>query len=188
MAGPMGPRLGLLPLCGLSSGVKHLAMTNPRTDSRHVSADAVVTAPAHVARARLTAALGRIGGGDGGGGPAGGIALAVGPRRHGAPTKLVNAELGDATERSSTYLQQLRWVPTGKVADWYPSLDGLVAITKVDENTSLLSIVARYVPPFGRAGAAIDRLAMARVADATVRVIADRLARAMSRGEQGDEQ
>ena len=155
-------------------------MTKPQSDARHVCADAVVAAPANVARTRLTAALGRIGTSDGDGGPAGGIVLAVGPRPRGAPTKTVIAELGGATEHASTYVQQLRWLPTGKVADWYPSLDGLVAITPIDDTASLLSIVARYVPPFGRAGAVVDRIAMARVAEATVRVIAARLARAIS--------
>jgi len=155
-------------------------MNELRTDGRHVCADSVVTTSAGVAHARLMRAFERLDAGDGAGGPAGGITLAVGPRRRGGPRKKVSAQIGDTSERSTTYVQQLRWAPTGKVADWYPTLDGVVAVTPVDANTCLLSIVARYTPPFGRAGAAVDRLAMARVADATVRVIADRLARAIS--------
>jgi len=155
-------------------------VTKLRADDRHVCADAVITTSATVARTRLLPALGRLGTGDGDGGPAGGITLAVGPRPHGAPTKLVTAQLGESDDIAASYVQQLRWVPTGKVADWYPSLEAVVAITPVDATTCLLSIVARYVPPFGRAGAAVDRLAMARVANATLRVIATRLAQALS--------
>jgi len=62
-------------------------------------------------------------------------------------------------------------------------MDGRIGITAVDATTCLLSFAADYVPPLGRLGERLDQYAMSRVAEATARVIADRLARTLSRPE-----
>ena len=110
------------------------------------------------------------------------VRLTVGPgrREHGI-TKQVAATLAAPQQHGSTYVFSLHWQPVGFGARAYPALDAKLAVTPVDESTSLLTIAADYVPPFGRLGATADRTAMSRVAEATVVALVHRLARDITR-------
>lgn len=97
------------------------------------------------------------------------VLLAAGPGRGShSVTKQVAATLTAPRRQGSTYVFELHWWPTGFGARAYPVLDAKVGVTAVDEITSLLSIVAAYVPPFGALGTVADRAAMFRIAEATV--------------------
>ena len=105
------------------------------------------------------------------------VLLSVGPGRssHGI-AKQVAAILTPPQHHGSTYVFDLHWWPVGFGARAYPILDAKVGVTAVDELTSLLSIVADYVPPLGTLGATADRAAMSRVAEATVTALIHRIA------------
>jgi hypothetical protein len=106
------------------------------------------------------------------------ILLRVGPSRaaHGI-TKQVAATLAPPEQRETTYVFTLRWRPVGLIAGAFPTLIAKLGVTTIDEITSLLSIVASYVPPLGALGSTADRAALSRVADATVAALLQRLAR-----------
>lgn len=109
------------------------------------------------------------------------IRLVVGPARN--PRRLskhVQARLLHPRHVGSTAIYGLQWQPIGVGAAAYPSLDADLAITPIDETSSLLSIVGRYEPPFGTVGAALDAAALSRVASATVTSVLHRLARAVA--------
>jgi hypothetical protein len=110
-----------------------------------------------------------------------GLRLVVGPsRRAHFPAKTVHATFAGPQHTGSTYVFELQWEPVGAGAAAYPTLDARVGITPVSATGSLLSIVARYHPPFGAVGAAADRAALSRVADATVTSVLHRLAHAIT--------
>ena len=105
------------------------------------------------------------------------VLLSAGPGRgHHGVTKQVAATLAAPREHGSTYIFELHWWPVGFAAQAYPTLDARLAVTAMDDITSLLSILAMYAPPFGALGAAADRAAMSRVAEATVTSLIHRLA------------
>lgn len=105
------------------------------------------------------------------------VLLSAGPgRRARGVTKQVAATLSAPRRQGSTAVFELRWWPVGFGAGAYPDLDAKLGVTPIDDMTSLLSIVATYIPPFGSLGTVADRAAMFRVAEATVSSLIHRLA------------
>lgn len=135
-----------------------------------IKADIVLPIPADRARDELAALFTAVDGGQS-------VLLSVGPSRsaHGI-AKQVAASLTRPLSRGSTYVFTLQWQPVGRAAKAYPALDARIGVTAIDELTSLLSILAAYVPPLGALGAAADRAGMGRVAEATVVALVHRLA------------
>jgi hypothetical protein len=70
----------------------------------------------------------------------------------------------------------LRWEATGAAGELFPVLDADLTLTPDVEGRSRLGLVGSYRPPLGRAGAAVDRAIMNRVALATVRSLLDNIA------------
>jgi hypothetical protein len=62
----------------------------------------------------------------------------------------------------------IRWLATGPAGRLFPALDANLELYPVGEAATEISLTGCYQPPFGRPGAAIDRLVMSRVAEATV--------------------
>lgn len=62
----------------------------------------------------------------------------------------------------------IRWEAIGATGQMFPTLDADVMVAPSGDGSSL-RLVGSYVPPFGRAGAAADRLVMHRVAVITLR-------------------
>jgi hypothetical protein len=57
----------------------------------------------------------------------------------------------------------------------FPSLDADLEIAELGHDRTQIAMSARYVPPFGALGRAIDRTVMSRVAEATLKDFLDRV-------------
>jgi hypothetical protein len=106
--------------------------------------------------------------------------LTVGPIRRGPLQKKVRLASGGAVTYGRSYLFPVRWEPTGALACCYPALEATLAVTTIDDTSSLLSLFGSYVPPARRLGAAADAAGMHRVAQLTAASVVDRLARAIA--------
>jgi hypothetical protein len=71
--------------------------------------------------------------------------------------------------RDDGYVIPIRWEAAGPAGELFPALDADVVLTGDGNAESAIRLVGSYVPPFGRAGAAVDRLVMHRVAVVTLR-------------------
>jgi hypothetical protein len=95
-------------------------------------------------------------------------------------SKLVRVRALEPVYRESVMTVSLRWEATGIAGDLYPVLDADVVLAREAENWSRLRLIGAYRPPFGRAGAALDRAIMGRVATATIRSLVEGLAAAIA--------
>jgi hypothetical protein len=89
-------------------------------------------------------------------------------------SKTVEIQSIPAYQRGSSTVVPLRWVATGPLGSAFPVLDANLELSAGDAGTELL-IVGSYRPPFGALGAALDRLMLHSVAQATVRRFATQL-------------
>lgn len=62
----------------------------------------------------------------------------------------------------------LSWEPINH-EDVYPVVTADLEIEPIDENRTMVSLLASYQPPLGRIGAVVDRVAMHRVAESALR-------------------
>ena len=72
------------------------------------------------------------------------------------------------------------WAASGP-AGVFPALDGDLDVADLEHGRCQLAISARYEPPLGAVGRAIDRALLARVAEATVKDFLDRLRDSIAR-------
>jgi hypothetical protein len=84
-------------------------------------------------------------------------------------SKLVRLQALQPTRRESATTVSLRWEATGITGELFPALDADVVVTRRTDHTVSLRLLGSYRPPFGRAGAALDRALLGHVASATVR-------------------
>jgi hypothetical protein len=89
--------------------------------------------------------------------------------------RTVVVELGDSVRSGSTIVFPLRWVASSG-AGLFPSLDADLEVAPLGPGRTQLAMSARYVPPFGSVGRVIDRAALSRVAEATLKDFLDRVA------------
>lgn len=75
----------------------------------------------------------------------------------------------------------IRWEAAGSGSGLFPVLDADVRLAPAGEHLTLLTLTGSYRPPFGRAGEAVDRAVMHRVATATVRNFLASMAAALTR-------
>ncbi len=75
-------------------------------------------------------------------------------------------ELAGATDSAGL---AIRWEAAGAGSGVFPVLDADLRLAPAGEQLTLLTLTGSYRPPFGRAGEAVDRAVMHRVATATVR-------------------
>jgi len=90
----------------------------------------------------------------------------------------VIVEIGQPLRRHTTTLLPIRWRPAS-ASGLIPELDGDLEVAALTPAASQLSISARYTPPLGSVGAAIDRALLHRVAEATLKDFLDRIADAL---------
>jgi hypothetical protein len=90
----------------------------------------------------------------------------------------VIVEIGKPIHASSKSFFALRWTASG-YAGLFPALDADIEVASLGSDRAQLAISARYVPPLGAAGRAIDRALLSRVAEATVKDFLDRVADAI---------
>ena len=95
-------------------------------------------------------------------------------------SKLVRVRVLDPVRRGATMTVSLRWEATGVAGELFPVLDADLVLMREGDDRSRLALVGCYRPPFGRAGAALDRAIMGRIATATIRSLLDRVAAAVA--------
>jgi hypothetical protein len=86
----------------------------------------------------------------------------------------VRIELGAPMHLEGKTVIPMRWTPAGR-SGLFPALDADLEIASLDAQRSQLAMNARYVPPLGRLGRAIDRVVMHRVAEAAIKDFLDRV-------------
>jgi hypothetical protein len=88
--------------------------------------------------------------------------------------KEVEIELGEPYRIPSKTLLPMSWKATGPES-LFPALEADVEIAALGPNRTQLSMSARYRPPMGVVGRALDRTLLHRVAEATVKDFLDRV-------------
>jgi hypothetical protein len=89
--------------------------------------------------------------------------------------RTVMVELGPPVLSPSKSIFPIRWVPSGPVG-LFPSLDADLEVAPMGPGRTQLAMSARYVPPFGSLGRAVDRALLSRVAEATLKDFLDHVA------------
>ena len=112
--------------------------------------------------------------------------LRVGPAGF-AAAKLVRVSLLDPVYRDEVMTVGLRWEATGPAGSLFPVLDANISIlpgrdedTADGKQTARLALTGSYRPPLGRLGAALDQVALHRVATATIRALLQNVAAALA--------
>jgi hypothetical protein len=90
--------------------------------------------------------------------------------------KRVQVELGEPERRGDWTNVPITWKATFP-EKLFPVLDGRLQLTPVEKDLTRLTLSGMYEPPLGRLGALIDEAVMHSVADATVRELAESIAR-----------
>jgi len=90
----------------------------------------------------------------------------------------VAIELGEAIRMPTKTVVPLRWQATGATG-LFPSLDADLEVAPLGPRRTQLAISARYVPPLGAIGRAIDRTLLFRVAEATLKDFLDHVGEAV---------
>lgn len=88
--------------------------------------------------------------------------------------KEVAVELGEAYRIPSKTLLPIEWRATG-AEGLFPSLEADIEVASLGPYLTQLSMSARYRPPMGAIGRALDRALLHRVAEATVKDFLDRV-------------
>jgi len=88
--------------------------------------------------------------------------------------RTVAIELGDPVKMPSKTVVPIRWTAVG-ASGLFPALDADLEIAPLDAHRTQLAMSARYVPPLGALGRAIDRAILFRVAEATLKDFLDRV-------------
>jgi hypothetical protein len=96
----------------------------------------------------------------------------------------VAIELGQPVRLPSTTSLPLAWEPVG-LEGLLPRLDATIEIGSLGQDRTQLAISARYRPPLGVVGRAVDRVLLHRVAEATLKDFLDRLGQAITLSQPG---
>jgi hypothetical protein len=95
-------------------------------------------------------------------------------------SKLVRVCYLEPARHDATMTVPLRWEATGPTGDLFPVLDADLILTRHGERRALLALTGSYRPPFGRAGAILDKAIMHRLATATIGALLTALAAAIA--------
>ncbi len=93
-------------------------------------------------------------------------------------TKVVDIQVGEAVRLGEKVVLPLTWRATGAEA-LFPVMEGDLEVAPLGASRSQLAMSARYRPPLGAVGRAIDRAVLHRLAEATIKDFVDRVARAL---------
>jgi len=91
----------------------------------------------------------------------------------------VELRVGQPIRFPSRTVLPVSWRPTS-MQRLIPSLDADIELAELGPERTQLSISARYTPPLGSLGRALDRALLHRVAEATVKDLLDRVAERLS--------
>ncbi len=92
--------------------------------------------------------------------------------------KQVEIEFGEPYRIPAKTLLPMSWKATG-AERLFPALDADLEVASLGPNRTQLSISARYKPPMGPFGRALDRALLHRVAEATAKDFLDRVGEAL---------
>ncbi len=95
-------------------------------------------------------------------------------------SKLVRVQFLAPVRRGATMTFPLRWEAAGHAGDLFPVLDADLILARYGDDNVQLGVSGSYRPPWGRAGAALDRALMKRVAAATIRSLLENLGRTIA--------
>lgn len=98
----------------------------------------------------------------------------------------VALELGEPVHTAGKVVLPLRWTPTD-APGLFPALEADLELAPLPPDRTQLAMSARYVPPLGPLGKAIDRAILYRVAEATLKDFLDRVGEALAREAGGDD-
>ena len=90
----------------------------------------------------------------------------------------VEIAFGDVVRMPSKTVIPLHWAAAG-ASGLFPALDADLEIAPLGPARTQLAMSARYVPPLGAVGRAIDRAVLFRVAEATLKDFLDHVAEAL---------
>jgi hypothetical protein len=93
-------------------------------------------------------------------------------------SRLVEVRFRDLVRHGDSAVLAVRWEAAGSGGGLFPVLDADITLTPAAESTTL-RLAGSYRPPLGKVGAVLDRVALHRVATATVRDFAERVAQAV---------
>lgn len=91
-------------------------------------------------------------------------------------SKLVRVRVLAPVRHEAAETVSLRWEATGPAGELFPILDADLTLSADGEDRCQLVLLGSYRPPLGRAGAAVDRAILNRVATATLRSLLDKVA------------
>jgi hypothetical protein len=83
-------------------------------------------------------------------------------------SRLVEVRIRDLAIRGEVAVLVLRWEATGPAGGLFPELDADIALSRYGQSQTLLALTGAYRPPLGPLGTALDRVALRRVATATI--------------------
>jgi hypothetical protein len=107
---------------------------------------------------------------------------AVGPRIAGIPIKKrVHLEAGEPVKLGDWMEVPVTWRAT-YITGLFPVMDGKVELVPVDPDVTRLSVCGMYEPPLGGFGKHVDNALLHRVAEATVRELANAIAKQLESG------
>jgi len=92
--------------------------------------------------------------------------------------KVVDIEVGEPVRLGEKVVLPLTWRAAGAEA-LFPVMEGDLELAPLGPAISQLAMSARYRPPLGAVGRAIDRAVLHRVAEATIKDFVDRVAEAL---------
>jgi hypothetical protein len=106
------------------------------------------------------------------------VEVGVGPMEAGLRRR-VSIRLGEPVRFPSMTSVPLIWEPVG-LAGLLPRLDANIELGPLGGDRTQLAISARYQPPLGVVGHALDRVLLHRVAEATLKDFLDRVGQAIT--------
>jgi hypothetical protein len=83
-------------------------------------------------------------------------------------SRLVEVRSRDLAVRNEVAVMALRWEAVGPGGGLFPVLDADIALSRYGPSQTLVALTGTYRPPLGPLGAALDRVALRRVATATM--------------------
>ena len=111
------------------------------------------------------------------------VEVGVGPMEAGLRRR-VSIRLGEPVRFPSMTSVPLTWEPVG-LEGVLPRLDANIELGPLGEGRTQLASSARYQPPLGVVGHALDRVLRLRVAEATLKDFLDRVGQAITLSQAG---